>query len=807
MGEVYRARDPRMSRDVAIKVLPETFVQSAERRERFEQEARTTGGLNHPNLLVVHDDGVHDGVPFIVSELLEGETLRQRLDNGAIAGRKGMNYAVQIATGLAAAHERGVVHRDLKPENIFITTDDRVKLLDFGLAKVLHDASDERPNEATIPRQTNPGAVMGTPAYMAPEQVRGETLDARADIFSFGVILAEIVTGAHPFQRNSSMETMGAILNLEPSFSAGSMSGGMERIIQHALEKQPSRRFQTMKDVLFALDMLSGSGDSAPQTHARTRAPKQTEKKVQEVALQRVTFRRGFILTARFAPDGSVIYGAAWEDESLQLYSSYPGNPESRPFGLPDTDILAISRQGDLAVSLGRHFDVGWVTAGTLARMPLAGGVPREVCENMQDADWSPDGKTFAIIRAIGNSFSIEYPIGHQILETEHWISHLRLSPKNNMLAFLDHPIYGDDAGRLTIIDLNGKRIVESPTVWSSTSGVCWTPKGDEVWLAGERRMVGRDLIAVSLSGKERVVLPAPGRLTLHDISSQGQVLVSYDNARREIIAGHRGDTEERNLTWFDWSFPTALSRDGEKMLFEEQGAGRRCEANSIYLRTVRGAPAVYLGDGRARALSSDGKWIVVHTGKGGHFEILPTGAGQPRVLHADWIESPVWWHWFPDGKRLLVWGNEPGKRTRIYQVNIDTGQGRPVGPDETRWPMALSSDGKEVVAIGPDGEVTVYAIDGDEARVLAGSRPGEHPIQWSDDGKYIYVYRRGRLRTSIDRIDVQSGERVVWQDLKPNDPAGVMDIMPVYITPSGESYAYSFRRYLSELYIVSGLL
>jgi eukaryotic-like serine/threonine-protein kinase len=809
MGEVYRARDPRMARDVAIKVLPLMFLESQERRERFEQEARTTGSLSHPNLLVVHDVGTEEGIPFIVSEMLEGETLRQRLQGGPLPLKKGIAYAIQIATGLGAAHERGVVHRDLKPENIFITNDDRVKLLDFGLAKVLNDVAEGADaSGATIPRKTSPGVVMGTPAYMAPEQVRGDAVDARADIFAFGVVVVEMLTSSHPFQRASSTETMGAVMNAEVSFPPGSLSPGLERILQHALEKQPSRRFQSIKDVIFALEMLSGSGDSpAAQTRSRPRAPKQVDKRSQEVALQRLTFRRGFILTARFAPDGSVIYGAAWEDESLQLYSSYPGNPESRPFGQANTDILAISRQGDLAVSLGRHFEVGWVTAGTLARMPLAGGTPREVCEHMQDADWSPDGKSFAIIRRIGNSFVIEYPIGHPILETEHWISHLRLSPKNDMIAYLDHPIYGDDAGRVSVIDLNGKKIVDSPTVWSSTSGVAWTPKGDEVWLAGERRMVGRDLIAVSLSGKERVVLPAPGRLTLHDISPQGEVLVSYDNARREIITGKRGGGEERNLTWFDWSFPTALSHDGENILFEEQGAGRRSEANSIYLRSVGGAPAVYLGDGRARAASTDGKWIVVHTGKGGHFEILPTGAGQPRVLHADWIETPVWWHWFPDGKRLLVWGNEPGKHTRMYEVDIESGSHRPVGPEETRWPSAISADGTEVVAIAPDGDVVIYATRGDQSRHLAGSQRGDHPIQWSQDNKYIWVYRRGRLRLTIDRIDVESGERTVWQELKPNDPAGVMDIMPVYITPDGENYAYSFRRYLSELYIVSGLL
>jgi len=807
MGEVYRARDSRMGRDVAVKLLPLAFVESAERKERFELEARTTGALSHPNLLVVHDVGTHQGVPFIVSELLEGETLAQRLQNGRLPLKKAIALAVQIAAGLAAAHERGVVHRDLKPENIFITGDERVKLIDFGLAKILSDTAPATESGVTMARKTQPGMVMGTPAYMAPEQVRGEAVDVRADIFSFGVILAEMMTGTHPFHRSTTVETMGAIMSADPLVPHDLLPPGLERIVNHALEKNPSQRFQSIKDVAFALEMLSGSGEVTSQTKSKTRATRPSEKKLQDVMMRRLTFRRGFIMTARFAPDGSVIYGAAWEDESLQVYSSYPGNPESRPLGLTNTDILSISRQGDLAVSLGRHYEVGWVTAGTLGRMPMAGAVPREICEDMQDADWSADGKNFAIIRRIANSFVIEYPLGNTILESSNWISNVRLSPKNDMLAYLDHPIWGDDAGRVTVIDTSGQRILQASTVWSSTSGLAWTPKGDEVWTACERRLVGRDLISFSLTGKERTVLPAPGRLTLHDISASGEVLVSYDNGRREIMAGQHGGSDERNLSWFDWSFPTVLSRDGKRILFEEQGAGRRTEASSIYMRTTDGAPAVYLADGRARALSGDAKWMVVQTTPGPRFDILPTGAGQARSLQVEGLEAAVWWHWVLDGKRLVVWGREPGSRTRLHEVDMATGKRRVVGPEETIWPVALSADGKQIAAIAPGGPVSIYSFESDEGRPVAGSEAGDQPIQWSDDGAFLYVYRRGRLRTSIDRIEIDSGQRTVWQEIAPDDAAGVMDIGPIYITPDGGSYAYGFRRYLSELYVVTGLL
>jgi serine/threonine protein kinase len=807
MGEVYRARDSRMGRDVAVKLLPIAFVDSAERKQRFEQEARTTASLSHPNLLVVHDVGTHDGLPFIVSELLEGSTLRERMQDRKVPAKKALAWGLQIAEGLAAAHDRHVVHRDLKPENIFVTAGDRVKLLDFGLAKIL-DNDTTVASGATMARHTEPGLIMGTPAYMSPEQVRGEAIDERGDIFSFAVVLAEMLTGVHPFHQPSSVATMNAIMTAEPDFGKEPLPPALERILVHALEKDPTRRFQSIKDVAFALEMLSGSGETA-QAKAKSRPVKaQPEKKPPEVSLRRLSFRRGFIMTARFAPDGSVIYGAAWEDEPLQLYSSYPGNPESRPLGLTNTDILAISRQGDLAVSLGRHYEVGWVTSGTLGRMPMAGAVPREICEDMQDADWSADGKTFAIIRRTKNSFVLEYPFGNPVLETPNWISNVRLSPKNDMIAYLDHPIWGDDAGRVTVIDMAGKRILQGGTVWSSTSGLAWTPKGDEIWTACERRLVGRDLIAITLNGKERTVLPAPGRLTLHDIAANGEVLVSYDGGRREIMAGRRGQTgSERNLSWFDWSFPTVLSRDGTKILFEEQGAGRRTDSNSIYMRATDGAPAVYLGDGRARALSADAKWMVVQTAPGANFEILPTGAGQARRLEVQGLASAVWWYWYADGKRLLIWGHEPGGKARLFEVDMATGARSMVGPEETSWPVAVKPDGTEIAATGPGGEVLIYPTDGGDPRPIAGARAGDHPIQWSADDKAIFVCRRSRLRTTIDRIDLESGAREPWQEIAPDDPAGVMDIMPVYITPDGESYVYGFRRYLSELYVVSGLL
>src|SRR2546423_2102534 len=281
MGEVYRARDEKLNRDVAVKVLPSQFSQNSDRLRRFEQEAQAAGALNHPNILAVYDVGVHENAPYVVSELLEGETLGERLLTGPMAQRKGTDYAIQVAHGLSAAHERRIVHRDLKPENLFITKNDRVKILDFGLAKLLEPAAElQQTDIPTRKVNTEPGTVMGTVGYMSPEQVRGQTIDARSDIFSFGAVLYEMLTGQRAFRGDSQIETLNAILKEEPlEFSATNrnLPAALERVVWHCIEKNPERRFQSANDVAFALENLSGISSLGP-TATETIASRQPSK-------------------------------------------------------------------------------------------------------------------------------------------------------------------------------------------------------------------------------------------------------------------------------------------------------------------------------------------------------------------------------------------------------------------------------------------------------------------------------------------------------------------------------------------------
>lgn len=808
MGEVYRARDPRIGRDVAIKVLPAALSDDADRLRRFEQEARATGALNHPNLLVVFDIGSHENQPYLVSELLEGETLRDALVSGKVPIRKALEYAVQIANGVAAAHDKDIVHRDLKPENIFITADGRVKLLDFGLAKFSSASSHGLGDESTIVRNgiTDPGTVVGTAGYMSPEQVRGAGIDERSDIFSFGVVLYEMISGIQPFHRQSSVETMNAVLHDEPPVIPEALvPSGVVRLLHHALEKSVSRRFQSMKDVAYAIDTLSVSSESSSRP-SRAKKAKPAERP-RETSYDRVTFRRGYVMSARFAPDGSIVYGAAWEDKPVEIFAAQLSTPEPWPLGLPNADVLSVSPSGELALSLGRKFTGGWTNNGTLASRPIGGGAPRALVQDVQEAEWMPDGKGLMIVRYGAGRFRIEAPIGNVIYESALWITHPRRSPRSDRIAFIEHPLWGDDAGSVVVIDANGQVVVRS-TNWNSTGGLVWSPRGDEVWVAGEGPGRGRDVIGISMSGRERIVLPVPGRITLHDSDANGRVLLAFENSRREVVAGRVGDPQERNLSWFDWSWLGDLSQDGKLVLIIEQASAVKGR-NTTFVRPTDGGAAIRIceGHGRGRPFSADGNSIVLMTGTPSRLELVPVGMGESRVLPNPRLDVVQAWQLFPDQQRLLVLGNDLSQPMRLFEMALDgDGSLRPISNVPAQWPIELSHDGKTVASIGPDDRAYLYSVVSGEARPAPGCEPGDVPMGWSPDDGAIFVYRRGRISITVDKVGISTGERARSFTIAPADPAGILDIMPVHITPDGQTYAYSYRRFLSDLYVVTGL-
>jgi len=837
MGEVYRARDEKLKRTVAIKVLPASLTQDAERMRRFEQEAQAAGGLNHPNITSVYELGEHEGSPYIVQELLEGETLRSRLAGGALPVRKATDYAIQVARGLAAAHEKGIVHRDLKPENLFVTKDGRVKILDFGLAKLTQadGAVGPQTNLPTAPPATEPGVVMGTLGYMSPEQVKGKPADARSDIFAFGAILYEALSGSRAFHRDTAAETMSAILREEPpdlSATNKSVQPGLERVVRHCLEKNPEERFHSAHDLAFDLESLSGASAPRPTADTRTTplrigripllvgvalalagmaaaywAGKRTGE-VPPAKFHQLTFRRGTIASARFAPDGqTILYTAGWDGNPLEVFVSRLDSPESRPFGLTNAEVLSISPSGEMAVSLNRRGSLPFTRTGTLARLGMTGGgTPKEILEDVLWAEWSPDGQSLAVVRQQGGKVRLEYPVGKVLYETAGWISHPRISSKGDEVAFLDHPAQGDDAGSAAIVDGSGKRRTLSD-LFPSAQGLAWSPDGSEVWFTAASEGFNRALRAATRSGRGRILAQATGGLTVQDVSKTGRVLAFQEKARQGISVLLPGGDKERDFSWLDWGLIRDVTPDGQMILFDETGEGGG-PGYSVYVRKADGSPAVRLGRGVGAALSPDGRLALALEKQGDltRVVIYPIGAGEPKTLPATPIRIEQA-GWLPDGRRIILSGSEPDRGSRIWVQGLDEAKPKPVSPEGYRmFAKCLTSDGRHVVSSGPDQRFYLYPVAGGEPTPIPGLVKGDVPSQWTQDGRSLFVRRRGDIPQRITKLDVATGRKELWKELMPPDPAGVWIVSPVSITPDEKYYAYGFARSLADLYVVDGL-
>ena len=830
MGEVYRARDTRLNRDVAIKVLPAAFSTDPDRLQRFAQESRAAAALNHPNILSIHDIGEDRGTPYVVSELLDGESLRERMRTGPLPTRKVIGYARQIANGLAAAHAKGIVHRDLKPENLFITSDGRAKILDFGLAKFIHPESDSSDDAPTLQVATEVGTVLGTAGYMSPEQVRGKPADARSDIFSFGAILYEMLSGKRAFHGDSTADTMSAILKEDPpelSQNNRSLSPAFEAILRHCLEKNPAERFQSAKDVEFNLDTLSDISSTSRGGVQALSEPVSSYRwlpiaKAAAVAVliaaayfvghrtssspnptfHEITFRNGTILQARFAPDGqSIAYSAAWDGQPQEVFSTRYDSSDSRSLGLPPAQVLAISSKGELAVSL-RLTSYVFYASGTLARVPLAGGAPREVLDGVVAADWTPDGEDFAIARENSPSHRahLEFPPGNQIYTPKGWISHVRFSPSGRYLAFFDHIPEGDD-GRLVITDTHGNRKVTS-SFYSSVEGLAWSPDGKEVWFSAVPAGAVRAIYALDFSGKERLIYRSPAGLTIHDISRSGLILLTSEKMRIGIYGLAPGETHERSLSWFDWSVVTDMSADGRNIIISE--SGEAVGANySIYLRKTDGSPAVRLGDGVSGFLSPDGQWVLTPVGSPEKTILLPTGAGQPRQV-LDERSGILDAAWLPEGKSFVYIADQPGHAVRSYLADINGGNPRPITPEGTAGDI-VSPDGKFLLAQDNERRLWLYPIAGGEpSKTPIVLQPTEEVFRFIGPDTILTALRTIPLH--VVRVDVTGGHREPWKTIAPADPAGVHDIPVIRFSADGKSYAYSTARILSDLYVVDGL-
>ncbi len=844
MGEVFRARDTRLGREVALKVLPEALAQDRERLARFEQEARAASALNHPNIVTIHDIGRESETAFIAMELVDGKTLRELEASGPLPVRRILNVAAQVAEGLAKAHSAGIVHRDLKPENVMVSKDGFVKILDFGLAKLVEPQSGELSAMPTLAKpETHAGMVLGTVAYMSPEQASGEPLDYRSDQFSLGSMLYEMSTGQKAFQRKTAAETMSAIIREEPE-PVGKLRPELPLplrwMLDRCLAKDREERYASTKDLARDLssvrDHISEVSSGSEAMLAATGRPRRralplalapvlvaaglaggwvvtrglSSRAPAAPSLTRLTFREGELGNARFAPDGkTIVYGARWTGSSgTLLYRTQVGSPESSQFDFPG-DILAISPSDELAIWQGFASPVGM-----LARVPIAGGTPRQVLDSVPyaGADFSPDGKELAVAHLVDGRLRLEFPIG-KVLVPDGVLQGPRISRDGGSLAFWEQ---AEGANAVSTVDQSGKSKRTLSPNWEKFAGVpCWSANGREVWFTAARAGDLEALWAVDLSGKSRLVMRVPGSLELDDISREGRVLIAHHTFTRTVRAFSEKDPSGRELSWLDNSRPADLSSDGKSLLITEVGEGSG-SGLMIYLRGTDGSPAAKLGEGVAFALSPDGKSVLAREppgrGKTGGLFLLPTGPGQKRALAGDALSDYAWADWLPDGRRIVFSGTKGAGASRLYLQDVPDGKPRPIGPEGAQLPLgasAVSPDGKLVVALHK-GQVLLVPVDGGPARAVPGVAPpgerGERVAQWSSDSRALYLYRGNDFPLKLWLHDVETGKRRLWKEIAVENVQEGFGSVQVRLTPDGATWLYSNLRVLSELYLVDGL-
>ena len=830
MGEVWRARDARLNRTVAVKVLPAEFAGDPARRSRFEQEARALAALNHPNIVAIYDLGQSDGQAYLVSELVEGESLRKVVDRGPLTGRKLADVAVQAAEAVAAAHALGIVHRDLKPENIMLTRDGRVKVLDFGLAKLNAPPST---SETETMAYSQPGVVLGTVGYMAPEQVRGEAVDGRSDIFSLGCVLYELATGRRAFEGKSAADLISAILREDPPEMAAAgapVPAPFAAIVRRCLEKDAQQRFQSAADLAFALRAIGSVSSSQAAAVAGVPA---TRRRWKGRALagaagllllaggfvlrgrlassgppqfHRITFRDGRVTAARFTPDGqNVVYAASWEGGADHIYLATPGNPESRDLGLPESRLLSVSSKGDMALLVGPFSRDG---SGTLARNAIAGGQTRELLEHVLLADWSPDGSEMAIARMVGAKARVEYPLGKVIFETDWPPFSLRVSPDGQNVA-ITHYLHGSETGIL-IFDRSGKRrvlgTISNQTAAVSNATLYWTRDGREIWFRSFDSSDWNTIYAMDMKGRKRVVMRFPSQVQLFDMAGDGRILMATESGRTGIRGLAPGETVERDLSCLEASELKGISEDGRLIVANILGESGGAKG-SVYVRSTDGAPPVRLGDGSALAISPDGKWVSGFDSRdtaSKNFTLTPTGTGEVQST----AKRGIVLGWLGDRKYLLA-GDDAGSPNtlRFFAWDARSDEVRPASP--VHMPQSfpiISPDRRSYLTVGPDHNFNIYSVETGEGRPVPGLTEHDLPINWRADGRAIFLSTHHDMNAMIpiSVLDLATGKRTAWKMVQPSIP--VDELSNLRITQDGRAYAYNYTYLRSELYVAEGI-
>jgi hypothetical protein len=866
MGEVWRARDTRLGRDVAVKVLPSELESNADRLKRFEREARAASSLSHPNIVTVYEIARSEGTSFIAMELVDGETLRALIAGSPLSLRRILALAPQIAEGLARAHAAGLVHRDLKPENLMVTQEGLVKILDFGLAKLTRPEEESGGTQPTVSMVTRPGIAMGTVSYMSPEQALGHPLDFRSDQFSLGAILYEMATGKVAFRRDSAPQTLAAIIEDEPepmSAVAPRTPAPLRWVIARCLSKEARGRYASTEDLARELgdlrdhvtELSTSAGVEIEQSPRPSRwrlaavltlagvalgamflLGRRVERAgvehagVSEPRFRQLTSRGAGIGSARFAPDGqTVVFSAQTEGRPPELLSMRLDSPEARSLQLPPAQILSISSAGEMAILLAPPYALGpraghmafeqalardpFLLDGVLAEAPLGGGAPKEILEDVSFADWDPNGTDLAVIHRSGNQNRLEQPIGTTVFESEQNILvDPRVGPREK-LAFKDWALTLLKEGSQPVRRLPA-HIFAIEHAWFNRTGELWYTVGPGSELAGET-----DLRAITPGGHDRLVARLPADFLLYDIAADGRVLLGRVVESSEILGTFPDEPRERNLSYFNKSSVDGLTARGDALLF---GDFLERGDYSWFRRTDGSPPKRLRGCTDPVALSSDGTFLLCEDGTvpfletPTRFSIVPIGPGEARRLDASdvfiGIVDATQTRLSPDGRRIFFCGAQKGGHRKIWTQDIGGGKPRPITPDDVRRPVVVG-DGSVICALAPDRAWYLYPVEGPgDTKKVVGLMPGEEPIQSTPDG-LLYVRGADELRpgdtlmtTRVYRLDPSNGRREVWKEFPPRDSRTGGAIAGIYFSADGKKCVWTHIRYTTELVLAEGL-
>lgn len=840
MGEVYRARDRKLDRDVAVKVLPESVAKDAEALSRFEREAKTVAALSHPNILSIFDFGKDGDISYAVMELLEGESLAARLGQGPLAPRRAAELAIQLAQGLAAAHEKGVVHRDLKPGNLWITKEGRLKILDFGLAKKVHNlrpATDTAlPTEEKMPgHETGQGVVLGTLGYMSPEQVRGEPVDGRTDIFSFGVVLFEMLTGKRAFARRTPADTMAAILKEdlpEPEGTESAISPSLRRIVGHCLEKPASRRFRDAQDLAFALEDVLGS-QSEPSGQIAPRSARGSNLRQILVAagavlaiglaflagrlvktgrrdyprFTQVTFSEEAITRARFTHDGRSVVFMAGIGEKSKIFVQSLGDSIPRPVLEENVWLMSVSRSDELAVLDSPP----WRSGASLGLCPLGGALPRILSKDVADAEWSPDGKSLAVVRGEGNGHRLEFPEGKVLARIEsRGFAAPRFSPDGRTLALLKHPVSGDGLGSVVLVDAATGQVRDVGGSWAFIDGLAWRPDGGEIWFSANQAGIRSEIFAMDLMGKVRPVLSTPSNLRLEDISADGRVLLSQKENRWDILGHDAQSAETRRLSIGAGSFPYDLTRDGRFALLDDEMAPG--PNYPLYLRPMDGSLPRAIGQGVAGTIAPDGKTVLVQRkdGQKDVYAFVPSAGGPETALQTGELTVlGVRWSRAEGVFALAVHGQDPPRIWKVGSEHPPRAVGPPLPPEAVAFFVPAPGAGEAIVLLRDGSLLRADLHD-------PGSPPKKIPWtatieefstslpSFSEDGAWCFVSPTGSPPIQVDRVNLQSGRREPYRKI---DLPGISGrITVVSMSENGRMMLLRQWRLSADVFLAEGL-